>query len=90
MKLFYDAGVDNIEDYNKAHATGRLRHLVWACDEAVDIFDKTGASKARKAQIEQVDRLVSEIAQKGRFAGCHAILSGQRLDAATVPPEINI
>ena len=52
MKLFYDAGVDNIEDYNKAHATGRLRHLVWACDEAVDIFDKTGASKARKAQIE--------------------------------------
>lgn len=68
MKLFYDAGVDNIEDYNKAHATGRLRHLVWACDEAVDIFDKTGASKARKAQIEQVDRLVSEIAQKGRFA----------------------
>lgn len=88
MKLFYDAGVDNIEDYNKAHATGRLRHLVWACDEAVDIFDKTGATKARKAQIEQVDSLVSEIAQKGRFAGCHAILSGQRLDAATVPPQV--
>ncbi len=88
MKLFYDVGVDNIEDYNKAHATGKLRHFVWACDEAVDIFDKTGATKARRAQIEQVDRLVSAIAQKGRFAGCHVILSGQRLDAATVPPQV--
>ena len=88
MVMFSEAGFENIEEYNKAHATGKLRHIVWACDEAIDIFDKTGASKTRKAQIEQVEGLVSQIARKGRAAGCHVILAGQRLDAATVPPHV--
>lgn len=88
MVLFYEAGVEDIEEYNKAHGSAQLRHLVWACDEAVDIFERTGATKERRAQIDQVEGLVSAIARKGRFAGCHAILSGQRLDAATVPPQV--
>ena len=88
MEMFREAGFEDIEEYNKAHATGRLRHLVWACDEAIDIFDKTGASKERRTQIEQVEDMVSQIARKGRAAGCHVILAGQRLDAATVPPHV--
>ena len=88
MEMLREAGFEDIEEYNKAHATGRLRHIVWACDEAIDIFDKTGASKARKTQIEQVESLVSQIARKGRAAGCHALLAGQRLDAATIAPHV--
>lgn len=59
-----------------------------AISRIIVLFDKTGASKARKTQIEQVEGLVSQIARKGRAAGCHVILAGQRLDAATVPPHV--
>ncbi len=90
MEALRAADCANIEEYNQCEdrPTGPLRHIVFACDEAAEIFDKSGMSKADKEKVEQVVRNLSTIAREGRALGIHLILATQRPDADNIPGQI--
>lgn len=78
----------DIDEYQAKPKAHRLQHIVLAVDEVVELFDKTGADKEKKKQIEQIEYLMSSIARKGRTAGIHLLLSGQRPDSLALAPQI--
>ena len=78
----------DVDEYNQRPRAHRMNHIVLAVDEAAELFDKVGASKAQKAMVEQVERHIASIARKGRTAGVHLLLSTQRPDANTLPPQV--
>lgn len=85
--LFLSAGTPNLTEYNKA--TGEnLPRYIFACDEVAEILDTTGLDKAEKEVFAKIVRHLSLIARQGRAFGIHLMLSTQRPDAATIPPQI--
>lgn len=87
-KLLSDSYYQDIDEYNKKPRAHRMNHIVLAVDEAAELFDKVGASKAYKTMVEQAERHIASIARKGRTAGVHLLLSTQRPDANTLPPQV--
>ena len=78
----------DVDEYNQRPRAHRMGHIVLAVDEAAELFDKTGADKVHIAMIEQAEQQITSIARKGRTAGIHLLLSTQRPDANTLPPQI--
>lgn len=87
-KQLSDNHDQDIDEYNKKPRAHRMNHIVLAVDEAAELFDKVGASKSQKAMVEQAERHIASIARKGRTAGVHLLLSTQRPDANTLPPQV--
>lgn len=87
-KQLSDNHYQDIDEYNKKPRAHRMNHIVLAVDEAAELFDKVGASKAQKTMVEQAERHIASIARKGRTAGVHLLLSTQRPDANTLPPQV--
>ena len=90
MELLRAADCANIEEYNQCEdrPSGPLRHIVFACDEAAELFDKSGMSKADKEKVEQATRKLTTIAREGRALGIHLVLATQRPDADNIPGHI--
>lgn len=65
-----------------------LPRIVIACDEVAAMLDKTGATKERKAKIEQIESRLSIIACQGRAFGLHLFLATQRPDANILNGQI--
>ena len=80
-------GCSNLDDYNRA-AGGHLRRIIFACDEVAEVLDRTGADKARKEVLAQIEARLSVIARQGWAFGIHLILATQRPDAAIIPGQI--
>ena len=80
--------LQDVDEYNARPKAHRFNHIVLAIDEAAELFDKVGADKAHKAMIEQAEQRITSIARKGRTAGIHLLLSTQRPDATTLPPQV--
>ena len=82
-----DTGYKNLDAYNEA--TGEnLPRLVFACDEVMEVLDRTGADSERKKLLGQIENRLSTIARLGRAFGIHLILATQRPDANIVPGQI--
>lgn len=83
---FAALGCPNIDSYNKIRRP--LPRLIFACDEAAEMLDKTGADSERKKLLSQIESRLSTIARQGRAFGIHLILATQRPDAAVIPGQI--
>lgn len=77
----------NIDEYNSKSGNFLLR-VVFVCDELAELFDKTGANKAQKSLLEQIESKITTIARQGRAFGIHLILATQRPDANVLPGQI--
>lgn len=87
-KVLAERHYQDIDEYSAKPKAHRFNRIVLAIDEAAELFDKTGADKAHKAMIEQAEQYITSIARRGRASGIHLILSTQRPDANTLPPQI--
>ena len=87
-KVLAERHYQDIDEYNARPKAHRFDHIVLAIDEAAELFDKTGAGKAHKAMIEQAEQYITSIARRGRASGLHLLLSTQRPDSNTLPPQI--
>lgn len=65
-----------------------MQRIVFACDEVAELLDKTGADKARKELLAQIEACLALIARQGRAFGIHLILATQRPDANILPGQI--
>ena len=83
---FAALGCPDIDSYNKIRRP--LPRLIFACDEAAEMLDKTGADAGRKKLLAQIESRMSTIARQGRAFGIHLILATQRPDAAVIPGQI--
>ena len=83
---FAALGCPDIDSYNKIRRP--LPRLIFACDEAAEMLDKTGADAGRKKLLAQIESRLSTIARQGRAFGIHLILATQRPDAAVIPRQI--
>ena len=86
-KLLKETDCANIDEYNDEFEPF-LPRMVFACDEVAELLDKTGASKERKEQIQEIEGYLSTIARLGRAVGIHLILSMQRPDANLLSGQI--
>ena len=85
-RLVAALGCPDIDSYNKIRRP--LPRLIFACDEAAEMLDKTGADSERKKLLSQIESRLSTIARQGRAFGIHLILATQRPDAAVIPGQI--
>lgn len=81
------SGCTNIDEFNQ-QAENKLIRLIFACDEAGELLDKTGLSKDDKAEVAAIENLLSTIARQGRAFGIHLILSTQRPDSNILSGQI--
>ena len=84
---FAALGCPNIDAYNET-AEWPLPRIIFACDEAAEMLDKTGADSERKKLLSQIENRLSTIARQGRAFGIHLILATQRPDATIIPGQI--
>lgn len=85
--VFRTLGYPNIDAYNEAE-TNKLPRLIFACDEAAEMLDKTGADSVRKKILAQIEIKLATLARQGRAFGIHLILATQRPDATIIPGQI--
>ena len=85
--LFRVSSVRNIQEWNKKSVKPMPAILV-ACDEIIEVLDKTGADAARKELIKQIEAKLSTIARQGRAFGIHLILGTQRPDSDVLNGQI--
>ena len=85
-ELFVQSGVAGIEEYRQK--VGPLQRIIFACDEAAELLDRTGTNKERKELLDQIESKISLIARQGRAFGINLILATQRPDANIVPGQI--
>ena len=62
--------------------------ILVACDEIVEVLDKTGADATRKELIKMIEARLSTIARQGRAFGVHLILGTQRPDSDVLNGQI--
>lgn len=86
-ELFLTNKVKNIGEYRKKISSDMPR-IIFACDEVAELMDKTGASKERKALLDNIELHISTIARQGRAFGIHLVLATQRPDANTIPSQV--
>lgn len=85
--LLVKTGCPNLDAYNEA--TGEnLPRLVFGCDEAAEVLDRTGRSKGDKELLAQIESRLATIARLGRAFGIHLILATQRPDATIIPGQV--
>lgn len=87
-KVLAERHYQDIDEYSAKPKAHRFNRIILAIDEAAELFDKVGVDKAHKAMIEQAEQYITSIARRGRASGIHLILSTQRPDATTLPPQI--
>lgn len=80
MILLSEANCHNIDEYANSYP-GELPRIVVVFDEISEAVDKTGADKATKEKIAQVERMLVKVARLGRAPGINLILSTQRPSA---------
>lgn len=80
-RIFGEAQVQDIDDYNDLPGVGKLCRRVVVIDEFQDLV----LSKALRPAFEET---VQRLGAKARAAGIHLILATQRPDAKTVHPGI--
>ena len=84
---FAARGCPNIDAYNET-TVQPLPRLIFACDEAAEMLDKTGIDSERKKLLSRIENRLSTIARQGRAFGIHLILATQRPDATIIPGQI--
>lgn len=78
----------NIDEYNSRAIAGKMKRIIFACDEVAELLDKTGAAKEQKEKILRVEGYLSTIARLGRALGIHLFLAMQRPDANVLSGQI--
>lgn len=86
-RLFKKVDAANIIEYREKSGD-YMQRIVFACDEVAELLDKTGADKARKELLAQIEARLALIARQGRAFGIHLILATQRPDANILPGQI--
>lgn len=86
-RLFKEVDAANITEYREKSGD-YMQRIVFACDEVAELLDKTGADKARKELLAQIEARLALIARQGRAFGIHLILATQRPDANILPGQI--
>lgn len=86
-EILRKSGYANIGEYNKEN-TDKLKRIIFACDEAAEVLDKTGLSKEAKELVIKIESKLSVIARQGRAFGIHLILATQRPDANILSGQI--
>ena len=86
-ELFSEAGVPNLNEYNRLTG-GDFPRYILACDEIAEVLDKTGLNKEQKELVAQIESRLSMIARQGRAFGIHLILATQRPDATILSGQI--
>lgn len=86
-KVFRNAAVSNIKEYNRAHPDKKMPQVIVVIDECHAIFSMGGGRGAAKEQREITERLV-KIAKEGRSQGIHLIFATQTLSGSEIPPDI--
>ena len=86
-RMFVAHKVKNIGEYRK-NISSDMQRIIFACDEIAELMDKTGASKERKALLDNIEMYISTIARQGRAFGIHLVLATQRPDANILSGQI--
>lgn len=77
-----EAGVSNLQEYNKRHSE-HLPQILLVADECHELFH----GRLDKVQSE-INRILVRIAKEGRSQGVHLILSTQTIASANIPKEL--
>ncbi len=85
--MFLNFYCNNISVFNKKYDK-KMKHIIFCIDEMAELMDKTGASKEKKATIDQIEAKLSTIARLGRAFGIHLVLCSQRTSADICPGSI--
>ncbi|MBQ9845517.1 MAG: DNA translocase FtsK [Oscillospiraceae bacterium] len=86
-QMFVTHKVKNIGEYRK-NISSDMQRIIFACDEIAELMDKTGATKERKALLDEIEMHISTIARQGRAFGIHLVLATQRPDANILSGQI--
>ncbi len=87
-KLFKKYHCNNIDEYNAIRGSYPMHRMIFACDEAAELFDKTGKSKEDRQRLEAISNQFESLARVGRAYGIHLILATQRPDANVMPGQV--
>lgn len=85
-KLFRNAGVNKIDDYNQLHAHEKIPHVLVVADECHEMF-RADDSIPRHVRNEISD-IIIKIAKEGRSQGVHLVFATQTLSGTEISSEI--
>ena len=85
-KLFREAGVQNIDNYNDSRPEEKMSRVWVVIDECHVLFEQHKASE-RRARTEIID-IITKVATEGRNQGIHLIMATQTLANADIPTAI--
>lgn len=85
-KQLREAGVQKIDEYNKAHSDKRMSRIWVIIDECHVVFEQNSTSE-RKIKNEIIE-ILSKVATEGRNQGVHLIMATQTLANADIPTVI--
>lgn len=88
LKLFREAGVKNLTEYNERFPDKQLCRVVLHCDEVSEMLDKTGLGGEDKRIFAEIEKELSTLARLGRAPGINMILATQRPDANVLTGQI--
>ncbi len=86
-KVFRNAGVSNVKEYNRANPDKKMAQVIVVIDECHAIFSMGSGRGAAKEQREITERLI-KIAKEGRSQGIHLIFATQTLSGSEIPSDI--
>lgn len=87
-QLLVNTKFRNIKEYNDSAVSSSIPHIILAIDEYAEIADKTGLSKEKRKNIEEIESMIATIARLGRAFGIHLIICTQRPDATLMSGQI--
>lgn len=85
-KQLREAGVQKIDEYNKAHPDNRMSRIWVVIDECHVVFEQNSTSE-RKTKNEIIE-ILSKVSTEGRNQGVHLIMATQTLANADIPTVI--
>jgi S-DNA-T family DNA segregation ATPase FtsK/SpoIIIE len=86
QKLFFDAGAENLKDYNKITGEGMKREylIIDELGEALEIDVDGLTDKEEKAFKKDIEKDLKSIARLGRALGCNIVAGTQRPDVGVL------
>lgn len=81
-EIFTSYGVSSIDTYNKKHPNSKLPYKILIIDEVQSMFGGT------YKEVDSFNKLLLDIAKKGRKFGLHFILSTQNIDSINLDKTV--
>ena len=88
VKLWQNAGVNNIDRYNCLHLEDRIPQILFVADECQIMFQTPKAGGVQMAIHREISEILNTIATQGRSQGIHMLLATQQLDETDISGQV--